>query len=329
VTLENFDIDGGGMFDPETGFWVPNSSTTSPEVVVQVAAFLYETKIKNNHIRGAEGIGLEMIFTALSEVSGNALYWNSQNGFALYESFGNTISNNKIFENGAAQWQDGGTAGVRVYNSSSTILASNEIFNNVNHGIFLEDAFLTTIDGNTVYNNGALGYFYTGYNQPSGIQLYSSNTGTIIQNNIISNNVRYGIRFGYSSNSTTLVQNNTIGETTALLSVKPLDADAIAVMAKKHQAIGGLQVNLKKEGLEEGVGTPRKRARKADGKQGAGVSGRKLQSPEALAKKYGKLAKQRFEEAKSQKAQIMKKFWADRKAEKLAAVNAKKAADVS
>ncbi|MGH2566815.1 MAG: right-handed parallel beta-helix repeat-containing protein, partial [Bacteroidota bacterium] len=101
-------------------------------------------------------------------------------------------------------------AGVVMYGSDVPLLEGNSIFDNVNHGIYFATYFGEAAN-NTIYSNGAFGYFSGTFDNPAGISMPWGDNN-FIHDNIVANNVRFGIRIPGSQDN--LIMDNTVGAAT-------------------------------------------------------------------------------------------------------------------
>ncbi|MFH0991207.1 MAG: right-handed parallel beta-helix repeat-containing protein, partial [bacterium] len=161
--------------------------------------------IRDNRVRGVNGAGIILEYSHGTLIENNFIHWNRYAGVVDEGSTtDNQIVRNKIFENGDVGAAGSGTpnAGIVLNYAIGSIVRSNEIFGNVNHGIYVksEDA---VIDSNNIHDNGVLGA--GSFNSPAAISAPSM-YNTLIKYNTI-NNAVWGIRLYGSDNQ---VLGNTI-----------------------------------------------------------------------------------------------------------------------
>ena len=111
-----------------------------------------------------------------SVIRDNVVYRNEHHGIVLYlHSDRNLIENNETFAN-AAQ-------GININESSNNTIKSNRVYDNTESGIGVGQ----TAKDNLVEDNDVRG------NQQDGLRLVSEASQTDVRNNVIGENVRYGV----------------------------------------------------------------------------------------------------------------------------------------
>jgi parallel beta-helix repeat protein len=127
------------------------------------------------HDNGKHGIILAEDCTD-SVIRDNVVYRNQHHGIVLYlHSDRNLIEGNETFGN-AAQ-------GININEASNNTIKSNRVYDNTESGIGVGQ----TAKDNVVQNNDVRG------NQQDGLRLVSEATQTDVRDNIIGENVRYGV----------------------------------------------------------------------------------------------------------------------------------------
>jgi parallel beta-helix repeat protein len=127
------------------------------------------------HDNGKHGIILAEDCTD-SVIRDNVVYRNQHHGIVLYlHSDRNLIEGNEAFAN-AAQ-------GINVNESSNNTVRANRVYDNTESGIGIGQ----TAKDNVVENNDVRG------NQQDGLRLVSEATQTDVRDNVIGENVRYGV----------------------------------------------------------------------------------------------------------------------------------------
>ena len=111
-----------------------------------------------------------------SVVSDNIVYANEQHGIVLYlQSNHNVVERNESFDNGSQ--------GIDLNESGSDTIRNNRVYANGESGIGIgEQAQDNVVEGNDVRAN-----------QQDGIRLVTRSAGTTVRDNIIGQNVRYGV----------------------------------------------------------------------------------------------------------------------------------------
>lgn len=127
------------------------------------------------HDNGKHGIILAEDCTD-SVIRDNVVYRNAHHGIVLYQrSDRNTIENNETFRN-AAQ-------GINVNESAGNIVRGNRVYENVESGIGVgQTSADNLVERNQIRNNGQ-----------DGVRLVSEATRNQVRDNVIGNNVRYGL----------------------------------------------------------------------------------------------------------------------------------------
>lgn len=222
VTIQDIDIDFGGIFDQETGEW---DSFLGHGYYMSVATegTVTGTKILNNRIRGGQ-YGVRLSYTSSSVIDNNEIIWNSSNGVRSYWGASNTIKNNQMYHNGNVGGSETGVAAVRLDRESEAVILNNDIHDNVNHGIVLRtSSSLCLVKQNKVYNNGFYGWFWGSFSNPAGISLPDADENTV-ELNIVANNAKHGIQVGtYTTSYDNVFTGNTIGAATITTSFPPLN----------------------------------------------------------------------------------------------------------
>jgi len=185
-----------------------------------IAMFSYssENQIRDNIINDSDE-GLHLEYSNTNTIFNNTIYENTRTGINISSSDLNTLQNNTIYMNGedgilllssdenilTANILHDNLNGIHLVLSggSGNTLSENVIYDNLAHGIFLENSRTATagnneIIGNEIHDNGE-----------SGISLCFSNINSIQQNNIYSNG-EMGISLN-SSDSNTLQENEVYG----------------------------------------------------------------------------------------------------------------------
>ena len=144
--------------------------------------------ILNNTLFQNNENGIYIASSDLNSIYNNTIYSNDDNGVALISSDENTLTDNHIYGN------DNGIYLLLSGGSGNTIL-SNEIYENTNHGIYLENSKTATsgnneVNENEIYSNGG-----------NGIYLLSSNINSI-QGNTVYLNTLNGVYLNLSSSNT-------------------------------------------------------------------------------------------------------------------------------
>jgi parallel beta-helix repeat protein len=109
-------------------------------------------------------VGIQLLKTNDSVITGNNITANNGDGIGLYDSSNNSITGNNITAN---TWY-----GIRLYDSSNNSITGNNIANN-GDGIGVYDSSNNSITGNNITANNRYG-----------IRLYDSSNNSITQNNI-------------------------------------------------------------------------------------------------------------------------------------------------
>ncbi|MEX2089591.1 MAG: right-handed parallel beta-helix repeat-containing protein [Bacteroidota bacterium] len=214
VEISGLDLDNGQRLDPESGETFGGFSESQ---AIEVNDYS-NTQIKQNRIRGSSDSGIHLSYTSDVVISGNDILWNGSSGVDSYESTGLVIQSNSIFENGDVN-QSGPMAGVVLSSGSGAHILENHINHNVNHGIWIGNGSSTAlIEQNQIYNNGHHAYFSNSFDNPAGISIPGGDEN-IIRNNVLSNNVRFGIRLIYGQDN--VIEDNTVGTATITTTMGP------------------------------------------------------------------------------------------------------------
>jgi parallel beta-helix repeat protein len=166
-------------------------------------------------------VGIELLETSNSSISGNNITANNQYGVWLNSSSNNRISGNNITANNML--------GIELDSSSSNSIQGNNITNNW-YGIYLSSSSNNTIQGNNITANNfdGIGLYLSSSNSirgnnmtannGAGIGLYHSSSNSISGNNITANN--YAGIYLDSSSSNRVFHNNLINNTNQVYSFK-------------------------------------------------------------------------------------------------------------
>ena len=111
-----------------------------------------------------------------SVISDNVVYANGQHGIVLYQrSDRNVVERNESFRNGSQ--------GINVNESSGNAIRDNKVYDNTESGI----AVAQSSQDNMLERNDVRS------NQQDGVRLVSRSGGTTVRDNVIGQNVRYGV----------------------------------------------------------------------------------------------------------------------------------------
>ena len=159
----------------------------------------------NNGIGTADAGGIGVLDQANVLIDGNTIY-NNEQGIIVWPQAANanednnyTIKNNNIYSNyrsGIFLGMYSGLTSSRLFDIS---IYNNRIYKNINDGVTIDEANDVSIYSNTIHNNG------------NGIYDYSSGTNHLVKNNIVSNNLNYGLYGGLLKPTYNNVWNNTLG----------------------------------------------------------------------------------------------------------------------
>jgi len=227
-----------GIYLARASYNIINNNTIHHASEYGAALYLYSTEnniIENVIVDNKDGIHIESSNT--NNIFNNTLFENNENGIYVASSYLNIIGNNTIYLNDDGillYLSDQHTVTDNtIYNNSNGIylissggsgntIINNTIYLNTQYGIYLENSKESTAGNNEIINNEI-------YDNGGGIYLYSSNTNSIqqnkvysndndgiclnssdtnaIQSNIIYNNSNNGMRFIHS-NSNDIIGNN-------------------------------------------------------------------------------------------------------------------------
>jgi parallel beta-helix repeat protein len=137
----------------------------------------HDMTITNNivHDNGKHGIILAEDCVN-SMISDNVVYANGQHGIVLYQrSNGNVVERNESFRNGSQ--------GINVNESSGNAIRDNKVYDNTESGI----AVAQSSQDNVLERNDVRS------NQQDGVRLVSRSGGTTVRDNVIGQNIRYGV----------------------------------------------------------------------------------------------------------------------------------------
>jgi len=185
ITVENLNLSKTGV---GLELWETNNSTISGNNItanswdgLDLLYYSSNNGMSGNKITANSVCGVELDYSAnCNSISGNNITANSVCGVELDYSSNNSISGNKITNNGD---------GILLYSSSNNGMSGNNIGQNSGEGIDLESSSNNDISGNNITQN-----------DDDGILLeYSSNNG-MSGNNITANSV-CGVELDYSSNN--------------------------------------------------------------------------------------------------------------------------------
>ncbi|MBY9015585.1 MAG: right-handed parallel beta-helix repeat-containing protein [Candidatus Lokiarchaeota archaeon] len=158
-------------YDGRYGIYLDNNSDNNTIV---------ENILRDNNVGGVflwDGCGG-------NKIANNTLINNDYFGIHInYDSDGNNITNNIIKYNGWGTYNFDEMSGIFIQHSDGNIVSNNEITNNNRNAIYLYDDF--TYD-NVIINNNLS-------ESKIGIRMSFNVLGSLITNNIIKDNINYGI----------------------------------------------------------------------------------------------------------------------------------------
>jgi parallel beta-helix repeat protein len=179
--------------------------------------------LENNLAYGNEGHGLRILASNQNTVRGNQFYQNTESGISIEDgSTANQVVSNQLNANN-------GHGLVLRGSADSNIVSSNVISANVSNGIYIRSSN-NVVNGNTISGNQAAGIALTPDTDPavdvqnnqvvsntitsnvsSGIDAGSDKTtqvtGTLIENNLITNNGVQGIAITNNANQSKIMRN--------------------------------------------------------------------------------------------------------------------------
>jgi len=176
---------------------VPNDYTISDNTIIGVTDGIIfcngeNILISNNQIQDANR-AIETAGSRLITISGNNITWNKVggiHGIGVSASESITITDNQVIGRSAKDTD----RGIVVGSSINTQIQRNRVENCAGDGlIFIAESGVTTqstIEDNTVYNNGGNGLTYMGADNGA-----TNGDSTILRNNIVEDNQRNGIIF--------------------------------------------------------------------------------------------------------------------------------------
>ena len=167
--------------------------------------------VRNTVVTANHGVGIMIVRAENARITGNTITANGQMGIGQYRSAAGRIDNNRISANNTAEfWRaDWESGGIKVTKSSSTI-ASNEIFDNLGVGVWIDEAG----DGVSILANNIRG------NAACGVRYEISRNGRIIGNTIKDNalalkrgagtNIFTGAGITINTSSDVTIENNEV-----------------------------------------------------------------------------------------------------------------------
>jgi parallel beta-helix repeat protein len=152
-------------------------------------------------------------------IEGNTVHDNGKHGIILAQDCTDSIIRNNVVYNNADH-------GIVLYlNSDRNIVEGNESFDNADQGININESSRNTVRGNRVYDNHGSGVGVSlGHdneleqnqvrgNQQDGVRLVTDAAHTTVRDNVIGDNVRYGLYVdsegGFTLSENTIVDNRT------------------------------------------------------------------------------------------------------------------------
>jgi parallel beta-helix repeat protein len=138
--------------------------------------------------------------SAKLDIERNVVHDNGKHGIILAEDCVDSVIRDNIVYRNAHH-------GIVLYlRSDRNLVEGNETFDNTAQGININESGANTLRDNKVYDNGETGVGITQLaqdnvvagnqlrgNQQDGLRVVSESTGTTVQNNVIAENVRYGV----------------------------------------------------------------------------------------------------------------------------------------
>jgi len=139
-----------------------------------------------NTIYNNDRYGLSLVGPQDGYFAHNVIHNNTLEGINYDTGENSILKGNTVYDNGWTNFGLGGTAcGILVEDVENCTLFENHVYNNSQHGIYLDTSPHSSIDSNTVYGN-------YGVEGECGIYIYYSDS-SIITGNIVYNNTENGI----------------------------------------------------------------------------------------------------------------------------------------
>ncbi|GAA1196367.1 right-handed parallel beta-helix repeat-containing protein [Pseudonocardia alaniniphila] len=152
-------------------------------------------------------------------IEGNTVHDNGKHGIILAQDCTDSVIRNNVVYNNADH-------GIVLYlNSNRNVVEGNESFDNADQGININESSNNTVRGNRIYGNHGSGVGVSlgddnmlsqnqvRGNQQDGIRLVTDSAHTTVSDNVIGENVRYGLYVdsegGFALSKNTIVQNRT------------------------------------------------------------------------------------------------------------------------
>jgi parallel beta-helix repeat protein len=152
-------------------------------------------------------------------IEGNTVHDNGKHGIILAQDCTDSVIRNNVVYNNADH-------GIVLYlNSNRNIVEGNESFDNADQGININESSNNTVRGNRVYDNHGSGVGVSlgddntleqnqvRGNQQDGVRLVTDAAHTTVSDNVIGENVRYGLYVdsegGFNLSKNTIVDNRT------------------------------------------------------------------------------------------------------------------------
>jgi len=152
-------------------------------------------------------------------IEGNTVHDNGKHGIILAQDCTDSVIRDNVVYNNADH-------GIVLYlNSDRNLVEGNESFDNADQGININESSRNTVRGNRVYDNHGSGVGVSlgddntleqnqvRGNQQDGIRLVTDSAHTTVRDNVIGENVRYGLYVdsegGYNLSKNTVVDNRT------------------------------------------------------------------------------------------------------------------------
>ena len=152
-------------------------------------------------------------------IEGNTVHDNGKHGIILAQDCTDSVIRNNVVYNNADH-------GIVLYlNSNRNVVEGNESFDNADQGININESSNNTVRGNRVYDNHGSGVGVSlgddntleqnqvRGNQQDGVRLVTDAAHTTVRDNVIGENVRYGLYVdsegGFNLSKNTIVDNRT------------------------------------------------------------------------------------------------------------------------
>jgi parallel beta-helix repeat protein len=152
-------------------------------------------------------------------IEGNTVHDNGKHGIILAQDCTDSVIRNNVVYNNADH-------GIVLYlNSDRNVVEGNESFGNADQGININESSRNTVRGNRVYDNHGSGVGVSlgadnmleqnqvRGNQQDGIRLVTDASHTTVRDNVIGENVRFGLYVdsegGFTLSKNTIVENRT------------------------------------------------------------------------------------------------------------------------